>query len=184
LLLTHLFSSFKIPDPSKGKRSGVPSYIGFRVDEDLRKILARSGRWGRIKAEIVCAMTSKYAIALYEMVQLRAGLDRCVEQFSVERFRELLGVPPGTYESGSNLVHRVLDVAAIEVNGLSEMGVKIEVVRQSPRAPITAVTLAWWRKEGNEFRAAVAERNRSKEGRMARLRGTVETTTPLLLAVL
>jgi hypothetical protein len=182
LLLTHLFSSFKIPDPSKGKRSGVPSYIGFRVDEDLRKILARSGRWGRIKAEIVCAMTSKYAIALYEMVQLRAGLDRCVEQFPVERFRELLGVPPGTYESGSNFVHRVLEVAAIEVNGLSEMGVKIEVVRQSPRAPITAVTMAWWRKEGDEFRAAVAERNRSKEGRMARLRGTVETATPLALA--
>jgi hypothetical protein len=182
LLLTHLFSSFKIPDPSKGKRSGVPSYIGFRVDEDLRKILARSGRWGRIKAEIVCAMTSKYAIALYEMVQLRAGLDRCVEQFPVERFRELLGVPPGTYESGSNFVHRVLDVAAIEVNGLSEMGVKVEVVRQSPRAPITAVTMAWWRKEGDEFRAAVAERNRSKEGRMARLRGMVETATPLALA--
>ena len=180
LLMTNLFDGFDIPRP--GSNSGLPSFVRFTLPEMLRPILAQSGRWGRIKAEIVCAMTSKYAIALYEMVQLRAKLDRCVEQFPVERFRELLGVPPGTYESGSNFVHRVLEVAAIEVNGLSEMGVKIEVVRQSPRAPITAVTLAWWRKQGDDYRAAVAERNRSKEGRMARLRDTVETTTPLPLA--
>ena len=32
-------------------------------------------------------MTSKYAIALYEMVQLRANMDRCVETFP---FRDLL----------------------------------------------------------------------------------------------
>jgi hypothetical protein len=42
------------------------------------------------------------------------------------------------------------------------------------RAPITGVTLAWWRKEGDDFRAAYAERQRSKAGRMARLRGQVE----------
>jgi hypothetical protein len=177
LILTNLFSGFDIPEP--GTNSGLPSFVRFTVPEMLRPVLAQSGRWGRIKAEIVCAMTSKYAIALYEMVQLRAGLDRCVEQFTVERFRELLGVPPGAYERGSNLVQKVLDLAALEVNGLSEMGVKIDVVRQTGRGPIKGITLAWWRKEGDEFRAAMAERNRSKEGRMARLRGTVETAAPL-----
>ena len=35
----------------------------------------------RIKAETVCAMASKYAIALYELLQLRASMDRCVEVF-------------------------------------------------------------------------------------------------------
>jgi hypothetical protein len=30
---------------------------------------------------VVCAMTSKYAMALYELVQLRAGQDRCIETF-------------------------------------------------------------------------------------------------------
>jgi len=42
-------------------------------------------------------------------------------------------------------------------------------------------TLVWWKKQGDEFRSAVQERGRSKTGRMARLRGTVEMMTPLNL---
>jgi hypothetical protein len=38
-------------------------------------------------------MTSKYAMALYELVQLRAGLDRCIERFSVEAFVTCLAYP-------------------------------------------------------------------------------------------
>ena len=119
-------------------------------------------------------MTSKYAIALYELVQLRAGLDRCVEHFSLERFRDLLSVPPGKLTRGPDFERRVIEPALLEVNGLSDMSVKIELSRPHSRAPITGVTLAWWRKEENEFRAAYAERMRSKLGRMARLRGLVE----------
>ena len=44
----------------------------YRVPISLVPALAKSSRWGRIKAEIVCSMTSKYAIALYELVQLAA----------------------------------------------------------------------------------------------------------------
>ncbi len=170
LILTQLFGGFDIPE-SGAVSGGTGAIVRFTVPEMLRPVLAQSGRWGRIKAEVVCAMSSKYAIALYELVQLRAGLDRCIEQFPLKRFRELLGVPPDAYERGSNLVQKVINVAVIEVNGLSEMGIKIEVVRQSPRAPITGIRLAWWRKDGDEFRAAYAERNRSKMGRSARLRG-------------
>ncbi len=59
------------------------------------------------------------------------------------------------------------------------MGVQIELVRAHSRAPVTAVSLAWWRKQGDEFRAAHAERQRSKAGRMARLRGTMEVSETL-----
>ena len=72
----------------------------FGVPDALRAVLAQSGRWGRIKAEVVCAMTSKYAIALYETVQLRANMDRCVETFSLSRFRDLMGVRPGSCSAG------------------------------------------------------------------------------------
>ena len=41
------------------------------------------------------------------------------------------------------------------------------------------VTLAWWRKSGYEYRATYQERQRSKLGRMARLRGNVEAVSPL-----
>ena len=66
---------------------------------------------------------------------------------------------------------------ALEVNGLSDVGVKLEVVRKGPKAPITAVSIAWWKKAGDDYRAALKERQRSKIGRLARLRGTVEKLT-------
>jgi hypothetical protein len=65
------------------------------------------------------------------------------------------------------------------VNGLSDMGVQIELGRLHSRAPIHSVTVAWWRKTGDDFRASIEERNRSKLGRMARLRGQVETAEPI-----
>ncbi len=174
ILLTHLFESFDIPADE-----GVGGPVRYRVPVSRVPILAESSRWGRIKAEIVCAMTSKYAIALYELVQLRGNLDRCTEHFTVTRFRDLLGVPPNAYERGNDLIKRVINPACIEVNGLSELGVKIEVERAYSRAPITGVQLGWWRKDGEEYRQTYQERQRSKLGRMARLRGQVETEAPL-----
>lgn len=171
VVLTPLFEFFDLP-ADEGIAGAV---VRFGVPKKLRPVLERSNRWGRIKAEVVCAMTSKYAMALYELVQLRSGLDRCLEHLSLERFRDLLGVPPGKLTRGPDFERRVIEPALLEVNGLSDMGVKIELTRVHSRAPITGVTLVWWRKEGEEFRAAYAERRRSKLGRMARLRG--ETTT-------
>ncbi len=170
VVLTPLFEFFDLP-ADEGIAGAV---VRFGVPKKLRPVLERSNRWGRIKAEVVCAMTSKYAMALYELVQLRSGLDRCVEHFSLERLRDLLGVPPGKLTRGPDFERRVIEPALLEVNGLSDMSVKIELRRPHPCAPITGVTLAWWRKEGDEFRAAYAERRRSKLGRMARLRGEAE----------
>lgn len=170
ILKTHLFDFFDLP-ATEGPSNAI---LRFGIPKKLVPILARSGRWGRIKAEIVCAMTSKYAMALYEQIQLRANLDRCVETFSIERFRDMLNVPPGKLMRGPDFTRFVLEPAALEVNGLSDFGVKLEPVRKHAKAPMTAVTVAWWRKEGEEYRAALRERQRPKVGRMARLRGTVE----------
>jgi hypothetical protein len=175
ILLTHLFEFFDL----SADENALAGSVRFGLPKKLRPVLARSSRWGRIKAEVVCAMTSKYAIALYELVQIRSGLDRSVEKFTVDRFRGLLGVPPGKLTRGPDFERRVIEPALLEVNGLSDMGVKIDLVRTHARAPIIAVTLAWWHKEGDEFRAAFAERQRSKLGRMARLRGEVQSVAPV-----
>jgi hypothetical protein len=169
--ITGLFEFFDVSAKELASRAN----LRYGLPRKLAPILESSGRWGRIKAEIVCSMTSKYAIALYELIQLRAGLEKCVETFPIDRFRDLLGVPPGTYARGDNFQRKVLDPAILEVNGLSDMSLQIELERQHSRAPVHAVTLAWWRKSGDEFRAAMAERNRSKVGRMSRLRGEAET---------
>jgi hypothetical protein len=171
VVITGLFDFFDVSAKELAKRAT----LRYGLPRKLAPILESSGRWGRIKAEIVCSMTSKYAIALYELLQLRANMERSVETFPIDRFRELLGVPPGTYARGDNFQRKVLDPAVLEVNGLSDMSLQIDQGRIHSRAPIHAVTLAWWRKSGDEFRAAMQERNRSKVGRMARLRGQVET---------
>jgi hypothetical protein len=148
--------------------------VQYSIPKRLRLILARSNRWGRIQCQVTYAMTSKYAIALYEMICLRVNLERSVEFIEIDKFRELLGVPPGAYERADNFLRNVIKPAVLEVNGLSDAGVAIEMTRKHPRAPAHGVTIAWWRKTEDEFRASMQERNRSKVGRMARLKGLVE----------
>lgn len=151
------------------------STVQFGIPKRLRVVLAKSNRWGRIRCEVSYAMSSKYAIALYELVCLRANRDQCVEVFSYEEFRGLLNIPPGSYERGLDFQRKVVDPALLEVNGLSDMGVQIELRRRHARAPIHTVAVSWWQKSGDAYEAAMKERNRSKVGRMARLRGQVET---------
>src|SRR5450755_1693939 len=176
VVITGLFDFFDV----SAKELATRATLRYGLPRKLAPMLKTSGRWGRIKAEIVCSMTSKYAIALYELIQLRANMERCVETFSIDRFRELLGVPPDTYGRADNFQRKVIDPAVLEVNGLSDMSVQIEMERRHSRAPIDAVTVAWWRKSGEEFRLAMEERNRSKLGRMARLKGVVETVEAVL----
>ena len=170
VVITGLFDFFDV----SAKELATRATLRYGLPRKLAPVLETSGRWGRIKAEIVCSMTSKYAIALYELLQLRANMDRSIETFPIERFREMMGVPPETYARGDNFQRKVLDPAILEVNGLSDMGVQVELGRLHSRAPIDSVTIAWWRKSGDEFRSSIQERNRSKVGRMARLRGEVE----------
>jgi hypothetical protein len=148
--------------------------LAYRLPRDLTPIIETSGKWGRIKAEIVCSMTSKYGIALYELTQLRANLERKEEKFSVERLRELLGVDPDVHKRADNLVRKVVEPAIWQVNGLSDMSVKVEILRRNARARVSGFKLKWWRKSVEEFQAAMAERNRSKVGRMARLKANAQ----------
>jgi hypothetical protein len=165
-----MFDFFDLPKKHLERRPTLK----YGIARKLAPILESSGRWGRIRAEIVCSMTSKYAIALHELVQLHANLENKVKVFPIERFRDLLGVPPGKYDRFDNLMRKVIEPAILQVNGLSEMGVQVEPRRRHTRAPVHEVAITWWRKEGDAYRAAMQERNRSKVGRMARLRGRVE----------
>jgi hypothetical protein len=90
----------------------------------------------------------------------------------MQRFRDLLGVPPGTYDRADNFMRNVVLPATREVNGLSDTGVRIDLVRKHPRATAHAVTMCWWRKSPEAFQAASRERNRSKVARWKGLRET------------
>ena len=168
-LQTHLFDFF---DTSDG--GGSRATVQYGIPKKLQPILARSNRWGRVRCEVTYAMTSKYAIALYELISLRLNLTRTTESFAIAQFRELLNVPPGAYTRADNFKAKVIDPALLEVNGLSDIGVALELVRPRLRSPVSEVGVTWWRKEGDEYRAAIRERHRHKAGRTARLKGLVE----------
>lgn len=158
-------------------RDGDNATVVFGIPKKLRAALARSNRWGRVRCEVTYAMTSKYAIALYELVCLRINLHTCIDHFTMERFRELMGVPPNAYADGQDFRRKVIEPAVLEVNKLSDMHVDIELKRKHARAPVHEVVVVWRKQEGEEFRASMQERDRSKVGRKARLRGKVETVT-------
>jgi len=145
--------------------------LRYGISHELQNVLERSQRWGRVKAEVYCAMRSKYAMALYEMLELRRNLDRCIETFTIERFRELMSIKPDAYRVGFDFERSVVEPAVLEVNGLSDMSVRIDLQRKHSRAPFHAATMAWWRKSPEELVMVIRERNRSKVGRMARLKG-------------
>ncbi len=172
VLETHLLAFIKYPNPEYKSRK--EPMLRFMFPDELRRVVMNSEQWGRIRAEIVCAMTSKYAIQLYELIAKRINMDQCVEVFTIERFRDIMNVPPGSYDKGSDFFVRVVEPALLEVNGLSDFGVDIDLRRKHSRAPVHEVAVTWWKKEGDEFRHAQAELNNTKLGRMARLRETAK----------
>ena len=83
-------------------------------------------------------------------------------------------MPPDSYDRTVDFIRKVIEPALLEVNGLSDMTVDIELRRKHSRAPIYEVAVSWRTKTAEEFRQVQLERDRSKVGRMARLRGNVE----------
>ena len=124
------------------------------------------------------AFTSKYALALYEIVQKRGNMKyKTSEEFPLETFRKLLGVEAGKLEQFKSFKQRAIDSAVLEVNGLGEFGCKVEPIYTGRK--VTAVKLSWWTKTLEEKKAALHELRSSRVGRRARLSGTVEQVTPL-----
>ena len=141
---------------------------------ELRAIIKQSSQFARLQKDVMFALSSKYALALYEVVQKRGNLKhKFSEEFTVERFRELLNVERDLYPKFSNLNQRVIDPAVLEVNGLGEFGCKVEPVYKGRK--VIALRLSWWAKNLEQKKAMLKELRISRVGRKARLRGTVET---------
>ena len=155
--------------------------IEYSIPKRLRVILERSNRWGRIRCAVSYAMTSKYAIALYEMLCLRINMHQCIETIDIKKFRELLGVPDGAYERGLDFQRKVIEPAVLEVNKLSDLSVVIDTKRRHARAPIDSIVMGWSKKSGDEFIEVQKELSRSKIGRAARLKGQVENVRPQIM---
>ena len=148
-------------------------YFYYRFDDDFRAIVRDSRIFARIHKDVMMALSSKYALALYEMVQKRGNLqDRWYEDFPIEAFREMLSVPAGKLKRFSDFNKYAIKPAVSEVHGLSDFGVKIRPLKQGKR--VTHIRLSWHRKSTDELKVAFTELQRCRVGRKARLNHLTE----------
>ena len=173
--LVQILSDTTVTDNEKNPHGQVK----YSFSRGMREIIKDSTLWGRVKSAVVFAFTSKYALALYELITARINLKhKWQEEFSVKDLRELLGVPEGKLERIPNLLQRVIQPACLEVNGLADFGVAIEPIRKGGkvRGLVTGFRVSWWRKDTVDLQAAYSELKQPKVGRRARLEGRVETS--------
>ncbi len=157
------------------KSNGV---VYYTFPANLRAIIKNSTQFARLQKEVMYSFSSKYALALYEIVQKRGNLKyKTSEEFPLEKFRALLGVEDGKLEQFKSFKQRAIDQAVLEVNGLGEYGCKIEPIYTGRK--VTAVRLSWWAKNLDEKKAALTELRYSRVGRRARLTGAVEKVEPI-----
>ena len=148
----------------------------YRFDADLRQIILDSRVFGRLRKEVMFAFTSKYALALYEIGEKRRNLQfRWSEVFELGELRELLGVKSDELTTFGNFNAWCLKPAAKEVNVLADFSVAFRPVKVGRK--VSAVQLAWWRKNEDEVRSAFAQVQRHRIGRKVGLDRKIEQSS-------
>lgn len=152
------------------RHAGVLTYS---FDKRLVEILKDSTIWGKIALPILMALTSKYAVSLYEHVTQWTGLaHKTFQDYSLDEFRELLGIELGKYPAFGALNKHVIKPATLEINALAPFNITILPVKSGKK--VTRIRISWWNKNNEEMAAAWREVNRSKVGRRARITGQTD----------
>jgi plasmid replication initiation protein len=128
------------------------------------------------------AFMSKYAVSLYENVAQLVNLDRkFTHVYTLDEFRDLLGVQPGRYKTFGELNKHVIKPAVDEINALASFSMNVLPVKQGKR--VAEIRIGWWQKDASALRAAWEETQRTRVGRRARISGTVESVAAPLPSV-
>ncbi len=147
--------------------------LTYSFDKRLIEILKDSAVWGKISLPVLMAFTSKYAVSLYENIAQLCNLShKTSETYSLEEFRDLLGVPPGKYRSFGELNKHVIKPAVAEVNAMASFGTTILPVKQGKK--VKEVRVGWWSKNTDSLKASWEELQKTKLGRRARVAGLAE----------
>ncbi|MCP5087588.1 MAG: replication initiation protein, partial [Rhodobacteraceae bacterium] len=83
--------------------------LSYSFDPKLVPLLHESSVFGKLELAVMHAFTTKYGLALYEAISRRVRLrSKFHEDFKLEAFRELLGVPQDKLTTFSNLKLRAI----------------------------------------------------------------------------
>jgi len=143
--------------------------VYYRFPRELRKLISHSSIFARLQKDVMFALSSKYALALYEMLQKRGNLRyKTQETFTIDELRELLGVRPDKLQPYKNFKSRALNPAIDEVNSLANYGITFR--ENKVGKTVKTITIGWWQKTEDELRLAYNELQSSKVGRRVRIR--------------
>ena len=158
------------------RETGILRYDFHRK---LVPLLRKSEIYARMEIKVLSAFTSKYSLALYDVIAGKIALRKSSEEITVETLRQWFGIERGKLETWSDLRRFSIEIALHEVNGLSPFEVSIEPIKRGRK--VERVRVSWAKKEpfSPAEQAAAREVNRSKLGRGARLSGTVEHVATL-----
>lgn len=156
-----------------GEEDRARGVLTYSFDPKLVALLKNSTVFGKIEIAVMMAFSTKYSLALYEAVARRARLKhKFSEKFTLEEFRDLLGVPKGKLSTFGNLNKYAIKPAVAEINALATFGVQIMPTKTGRK--VTGCLVGWWLKDEEELRDAFTELQRHRVGRKARIEGTVE----------
>ena len=157
-----------LSDPKRSR-----GMLRYAIPPELAILLRDSLVFAKLELEVLRSFTSKYALALYEAIARRVRLRHVfTEQFSLEAFRELLGVEAGKLTTFGNLNQYAIKPALLEVNALSDF--TVTAVPKKTGRRVTDVIVGWESKDIEGRKEAYSELKRSRVGRRARLNGTVD----------
>lgn len=142
--------------PARMGKKVDSGYLTYRFDPRLVALLSDSQIFAKLQLDVIRAVSSKYALALYELIAKRVRLSYVhSEVFPIDQFRALIGVPAGKLDTYSNLLKFAIKPAVEEVNRLADFYVAFEPVKVGRR--VEAIKLAWSLKDVDAKRRAYSE---------------------------
>ena len=135
-------------------------WIIYKFNEYAENMMVNSNVFARIQREVMFALSSRYSLALYEILAKRQNLTHTQsEVFELPIFRKMLGVPEDKYKLMSHLRTRILDTAFGEVQQLTNIGCAYELIRNRGKG-YTHIKIMWFPKDPSA--KSDAEKNRKK----------------------
>lgn len=161
-----------LADAEREDDDGRQAEVRYEFSKTLRKAISNSTHWAVISKRAVLAFESRYALRLYTVLSLRAGLRKTSEDYTLAELREILGVPDGKLSAWKNLKMRALDTAVAEINHLAGFHAGFVPIKKGRK--VVGVTLTWGQKDEGARIEASKELDRPKTGRKIRREGRVE----------
>ncbi len=155
---------------AKGRPGGVLTYS---FDKRLVELLEPSARWGQISLPVLMSFSSKYAVSLYENITQSVNLRHITNAtYSIDEFREMMGVPAGRYAVYGDLNRHVIKPSVTEINALAHFDISVLPIKKGKK--VDQIMIGLGAQDDDARHEALRERDRPRIGRRARLTNRVE----------